>query len=115
MTRYHSSNVRYANICALYEQGSVLSGIRTPSPGLLGPPRRWRENFGAVMREEASQEPTVQEQIATLVRYIGVVYNVVLNRDPDTAEIQQHANELLRGRSPIVDSPVQRVPLEIFD
>jgi hypothetical protein len=27
--------------------------------------------------------------------------NVTLNRDPDVAEIQQHANEILRARSPI--------------
>src|SRR6202044_1456633 len=42
-------------------------------PGAPGPPRRRRENLGAVMRDEASQEPTVQEQIEN----IGVVYNVV--------------------------------------
>lgn len=36
-----------------------------------------------------------------LVRYIGVVYNIVLNRDPDATEIQRHGNDLLRGLSPI--------------
>jgi hypothetical protein len=57
--------------------------------------------FCLMMRDEAKQELTVEEQIAKLVRYIGVVYNVVLNRDPDAAEIQKHGNEMLRGLTPI--------------
>jgi hypothetical protein len=62
---------------------------------------RAERKFCLMTRDEAAQEPTVEEQIAKLVRYIGVVYNVVLNRDPDAAEIQKHGNEMLRGLTPI--------------
>ena len=45
------------------------------------------------------EERQVQEQVAKLVRYIGLVYNVVLYRDPTQAEIQKHGNEMLGGLS----------------
>ncbi|HEV8020980.1 MAG TPA: class I SAM-dependent methyltransferase [Candidatus Lustribacter sp.] len=51
--------------------------------------------------EEPARERSIEDQITMLVRYIGVVYNVVLNRDPDAAEIQRHGNEMLRGLSAI--------------
>jgi len=45
------------------------------------------------------EERQLQEQVAKLVRYIGLVYNVVLYRDPNQAEIQKHGNEMLGGLS----------------
>lgn len=50
---------------------------------------------------EPAPDRLVQERNAKLVRFIGVVYNVVLHRDPETAEIQRHGNELVRGLPPI--------------
>jgi hypothetical protein len=41
----------------------------------------------------------MKEQANRLVRHIGLVYNVVLNRDPVPEEIQRHGDEIMRGQT----------------
>jgi len=47
----------------------------------------------------ADDVPMTKEQVDKLVWHIGVVYNVILHRDPSNEEIQRHGDEIVRGRT----------------
>jgi hypothetical protein len=51
--------------------------------------------------ESRAHEQLVRETIDKTVRHVGAVYQALLHRDPDAAEMAQHANAILRGRSPM--------------
>lgn len=48
---------------------------------------------------EPTPAETVAEQVNKLVWHIGLVYNVLLNRDPSPEEIHRHGNEIARGQT----------------
>lgn len=49
--------------------------------------------------ERHADQQNLPHQVQELVYHIGLVYNVVLNRDPAPEEIRRHGEGIMRGRS----------------